>query len=108
MGTGFAKKKKQARELHAQMSMLHESYASKLEALEAEGQAGNGLVSITLSGNGEMKRIRINPECVDKEDIGGLEALIKAAHQEAFKKVQEMTKDEPTIEDLPGLSLLGM
>lgn len=108
MGTGFAKKKKQARQLQAQMSMLQETLSSKLETLEAEGSAGNGLVSITLSGSGDMKQIRIDPECVDKEDIEGLEALIKAAHQAAFDKVRRMTEDGPTIQDLPGLSLLGM
>ena len=108
MGTGFAKKKKQARQLQAQMSMMQESITSRLEHIEAEGSAGNGLVTITLSGTGEMKRIHIKPECVDKEDIEGLEALVKAAHQSAFKKVQELTNDEPTIQDLPGLSLLGM
>jgi len=108
MGTGFAKKKKQARQMQAQMSMMQESFTSKLETIEAEGTAGNGLVSITLSGSGEMKRIRINPECVDKEDIEGLEALIKAAHQSALKKVQELTSDQPTMQDLSGLSLLGM
>ena len=91
MGTGFAKKKKQARQLQAQMSMLQETLSSKLETLEAEGSAGNGLVSITLSGSGDMKQIRIDPECVDKEDIEGLEALIKAAHQAAFDKVRRMT-----------------
>ena len=90
------------------MSLLQESMSSKLESAEVEGQAGNGLVTITLSGTGEMKRIRINPECVDKEDIEGLEALIKAAHHIAFKKTQEMMNDAPTIEGLPGLSLLGM
>lgn len=108
MGTGFAKKKKQARQLQAQMSMLQESLASKLDTIEAEGQAGNGLVKIILTGSGEMKKIHINPECVDKEDIEGLETLIKAAHNTAWQKVQEASKDAPTIQDLPGLSLLGM
>ncbi len=108
MGTGFAKKKKQARQMQAQMSKLHDSLSSKLETIEAEGSAGNGLVRITLSGAGEMKRIRINPECVDPEDIEGLEALVKAAHKEAYDKIQEMTKDGPSLQDLPGLSLLGM
>jgi nucleoid-associated protein EbfC len=107
MGTGFAKKKKQARELQAQMAMMQESFTAKLETLEAEGSAGNGLVTVTLSGNGDMKRIHINPECVDKEDIEGLEALIKAAYQSAFKKVQEMSNNEPSMQNLPGLSLLG-
>jgi DNA-binding protein YbaB len=54
-----------------------------------------------------MKRVHINPECVDKEDIGGLEALIKAAHNDALKKVQESV-DAPSVDNLPGLSLLGM
>ena len=107
MGSGFLKKKKAARELQSQMSLLQQSLSSKLESVEAEGQAGNGLVSITLAGSGEMKSIRINPECVDKEDIGGLEALIKAAHNDALKKIQESV-DGPSVGDLPGLSFLGM
>lgn len=107
MGSGFLKKKKATREFQSQMSMLQQSLTSQLESVEAEGQAGNGLVTVTLSGSGEMKRIHINPECVDKEDIGGLEALIKAAHSDAFKKVQESV-EAPSIGDLPGLSLLGI
>ena len=107
MGSGFLKKKKAAKQLQSQMSMLQQSLSSQLESVEAEGQAGNGLVSITLSGSGEMKKIRINPECVDKEDIGGLEALIRAAHNEALQKVQQSV-GSPSVGDLPGLSLLGM
>jgi DNA-binding YbaB/EbfC family protein len=107
MGSGFLKKKKAARELQSQMSMLQQSLSSQLESVEAEGVAGNGLVTVTLSGSGEMRRIRINPECVDKEDMGGLEALIKAAHNDALKKAQESV-ETPSIGDLSGLSLLGM
>ena len=103
MGTGFAKKKKQARQLQAQMSMLQESLSSKLDTMEAEGTAGNGLVSITVSGSGEIKRVRINPDCVDKEDIAGLEALVKAAHTDAFKKVQEVAESAPKLENLFGM-----
>jgi DNA-binding YbaB/EbfC family protein len=108
MGTGFAKRKKEAKRLQQQMSLLQDSLSSKLEATEVEGQAGNGLVTLTLSGTGEMKRIRIRPECVDKEDIEGLEALIKAAHQSAFAKVQALMNDAPSAGDLPSLSLLGL
>ena len=42
------------------------------------------------------------------EEHAAKEGAKKAAHHAAFQKVQEMTKDEPTIQDLPGLSLLGM
>ena len=103
MGSGFLKKKKQARELQSKMAMLQQTLSSELETYEAEGKAGNGLVTITLAGTGEMKRIQINPECVDKEDIAGLEALVKAAHTDAFKKVQEVAESAPKLENLFGM-----
>ena len=106
MGTGFAKKKKQAKQLQEQMAMLQQTMASKMDSLEVEGSAGNGLVRVTLSGTGEMKRIKIDPECVDPEDIEGLEALVKAAHTEAFKEVQKAAEQSPSM-DLSSLSGLG-
>jgi len=108
MGTGFAKKKKQAKHLQAQMAMMQQSLASKMEAMEVVGKAGNGLVTITLAGTGEMKKISIDPECVDPDDIEGLEALIKAAHKEAFKEVQKIAEVSPTPDSLSGFGLPGM
>ncbi len=85
MGSGFAKKKKEARLMQEQFSKIQE----QLSSVEVVGAAGSGLVTITLTGEGEMKSIKIKPECVDKEDIEGLEMLIKAAHADAQKKLQE-------------------
>ncbi|MGR3952525.1 MAG: YbaB/EbfC family nucleoid-associated protein [Chlamydia sp.] len=107
MGTGFAKKKKQAKEFQSQMSRMQQTIASELSIAEVEGSAGNGLVTIILNGNGEMKRIRIQPECVDKEDIEGLEVLIKAAHTAAFKKVQELAESSSGMNALPDMSKFG-
>lgn len=84
MGTGFSKKKKQAKMMQEQLSKMQD----QIQNVEVVGTAGNGLVSITLSGDNEMKQIKIKPECVDKEDIEGLEDLIKAAYQDALKKIQ--------------------
>ncbi len=108
MGTGFAKKKKQAKHLQTQMAMMQQSLASKMEAMEVTGKAGNGLVTITLCGTGEMKKISIDPECVDPDDIEGLEALIKAAHKEAFKEVQKLAEASPAPDSLSGFGLPGM
>jgi DNA-binding YbaB/EbfC family protein len=85
MGKGFAKKKKQARMMQDQLANLQK----QMEDSEATGSAGNGLVTITLNGQHEIKKISIKPECVDPEDIEGLEDLIKAAHKDAIKKLQE-------------------
>lgn len=102
MGTGFAKKKKQAKMMQEQFAQLQE----KMKETEVSGQAGNGLVTITLKGENVMTSIKIKPECVDKDDIEGLEDLIKAAYTDANDKLQkETTQGLPG--GFPGLAGLG-
>jgi hypothetical protein len=96
MGSGFAKKKKEAKLMQQQFSQ----FQSQMSNMEVVGSAGNGLVTITLTGDGEMKSIKIKPECVDKEDVEGLELLIKSAYVEAQKKLKEST---PSNLGFPGL-----
>ena len=103
MGTGFAKKKKQAKALQEQFSQMQ----SRIQSSEVTGSAGNGLVSITLTGEHVMKKIKIKPECVDAEDIEGLEDLIKAAYQDAFDKLKKET-DQGMPAGLPDLSSFGL
>ena len=60
-----------------------------MQNLEVTGSSGNGLVQITLSGEKEIKKLSINPECVDPEDIEGLQDLIIVAFNDASKKIEE-------------------
>jgi nucleoid-associated protein EbfC len=92
MGSGFLKKKKQAKMFQQQLSQMQESISGKLDTMEVTGSAGNGLVHITLTGANEMKRIQIKPDCVDPEDVEGLETLIKAAYEDACSKLKEQTE----------------
>jgi len=62
---------------------------TKMKTTSAVGFFGNGLVTITLNGEHEMTTIKIKPECVDPEDIEGLEDLIKAAYNDGCKKIQD-------------------
>lgn len=105
MGTGFSKKKKQAKLLQQQFSKLQD----QMQHSEYTGSAGNGLVTLTLTGDGEMKQIKIKPDCVDPDDVEGLEALIKAAYQDAQNKIKE--QGMPSMPGLPmdlqGLGGLG-
>ncbi len=101
MGTGFSKKKKQARLLQDQFSKMQ----TQLQETEAIGTAGNGLVSITLSGEHELKNIKIKPECVDPEDIEGLEDLIKSAYNDAVKKLKDQAPQG--LPSMPDLGSLG-
>lgn len=85
MGSGFAKKKKEAKLMRQKFQEMQE----KLKDEKATGTAGNGLVTITLNGENEMTEIKIKPECVDPEDVEGLEDLIRAAYNDAAKKLEK-------------------
>lgn len=91
MGTGFSRKKKQAKALQEQMLQMQ----SQLKNTEVTGTAANGLVSITLTGEHDMKKISIKPECVDPEDVEGLEDLIKVAYTDALNKVIKQSPGLP-------------
>jgi DNA-binding YbaB/EbfC family protein len=94
MGSGFSKKKKQAKLFQEQISKMQ----TQMKDTEVTGTAGNGLVTLILSGENDLKSIKIKPECVDSEDIEGLETLIKAAYNDANQKLKSQQ-----IEGMPGM-----
>jgi nucleoid-associated protein EbfC len=60
-----------------------------LEKLETEGQSGAGLVKIVLSGDGRMKGLTIDPSLMGEGEHEILEDLIKAAFEDARKRMEE-------------------
>ena len=73
---------KQAQQMQAKMQEMQ----SKLEGMEIEGEAGAGLVTVTLNGKGDLRRIKIDPKLIDPADAEMLEDLIVAAHANAKQK----------------------
>ncbi len=83
-----------------QASQLQEKFEKMKEEIKAKrftGSSGNGLVTLVINGEKELQELKIKPECVDPEDVEGLEDLIKAAFKDAFSK-----SDEDNSMDLPG------
>ena len=93
MGSGYAKRKKEAKLMQQKFKEMQE----KLKDEKAVGTAGNGLVTVTLNGENEMTEIKIKPECVDLEDIEGLQDLIRAAYNAAAKKLEESSMSDMGI-----------
>ncbi|MBV9735970.1 MAG: YbaB/EbfC family nucleoid-associated protein [Acidisphaera sp.] len=93
---------KQAQEMQGKMQEMQ----AKLEGLEVEGQAGAGMVSVTLNGKGDMKRVRIDPKLADPAEMEMLEDLVVAAHADARRKV-EATAAEEMQKVTGGLALPG-
>ncbi len=89
MGKGFARQKKQARALQEKFAKMQEELAN----VEVTGSAGGGLVEIKLNSDHQITGLKIKPECVDKDDLEGLEDLIRAAHKDAHDKMSKMMPD---------------
>jgi DNA-binding YbaB/EbfC family protein len=65
----------------------------KLEAMEVEGSAGGGMVKLKLSGKNAMIGLAIDPSLMnDEREI--LEDLIKAAHDDARRKLEDVQNEE--------------
>ena len=81
---------KQASQMQAKMAEMQ----AALEAAEIQGASGAGMVSLTMSGKGDVKRVRIDPKLVDPADVETLEDLIVAAHADARRKMEALAADE--------------
>jgi DNA-binding YbaB/EbfC family protein len=87
MGSGYSKMKKQAKLMEQQLEMMR----SEMKNKQVSGNAGNGLVSVVVNGEKELLEIKIKPECVNTNDLEGLQDLIKAACDDAYHQLS----DEP-------------
>lgn len=79
-----------AKEMQAKMQAMQEEIA----ALEATGNSGGGLVSVTLSGKGVMSALKIDPSLLKEDEAEILEDLIVAAHNEAKTKIETVMAEK--------------
>ena len=92
---------RQAQKMQADM----ETATEELNAKEYTATAGGGMVSVTVTGALEIKKLDINPEVVDPEDIEMLSDLITAAVNEAIRTAN--TDKEETMSKISGGMNLG-
>lgn len=65
----------------------------KLAKTEVVGSAANGLLSITLNGKSEMKKISIDKTLVTPDDTEMLEDLLLVAYNDAHNKVEALAEE---------------
>ncbi len=93
---------KQAQKVQEGAKKLQE----ELEQMEIEGQAGGGLVKVTLSGNQEPKGVTIDPKALE-EGAETLSDLVTAAMRDAYTKSTDTMRER--MEELTGgLNLPGL
>jgi nucleoid-associated protein EbfC len=81
---------KQASQMQAKMQEMQ----AKLETLELEGVAGAGMVTVILTGKGDLKSVRIDPKLADPAEMEMLEDLVVAAHADAKRKLEAQAAEE--------------
>ena len=93
---------KQAQAMQKKMQDMQEELANT----EFEGQAGGGLVKAVITGRGEIRKISIDDELINKDEKDMLEDLIVAAINEAKKKADE-SANSAMSDATGGLNLPG-
>src|SRR5258708_4978642 len=81
---------KQAAALQAKMQALQ----SELDGIEIEGNSGGGVVAVTLTRKGELKRVRIDDSLLKPEEKEIVEDLLVPAHAEARRKCEAIVQDK--------------
>lgn len=64
----------------------------EIQRMEVEGQAGAGMVKITMTGKHDCKRVQIDAGVMDDKEM--LEDLITAAINDAAKKIDQASQEK--------------
>jgi DNA-binding YbaB/EbfC family protein len=81
---------KQAQQMQTRMAELQ----ARLGEMEVDGQSGGGLVRATLSGKGELRRLKVDPSLAKPDETEVLEDLVVAAVNDARQRVDAMVAEE--------------
>ena len=104
-GMDMNKMLEQVQQMQQQMQQAQEEL--KNETVQAS--AGGGMVTVTATGGGEIREIKIDPKAIDPDDPEVLEDMVLAAVNEALRSAQALAQSKMgSISGLSGLDLGGL
>lgn len=80
---------KQAQRMQEDLQRTQEEIATQ----EVIGEAGAGLVKVTMNGRHDVRAVKIAPELL-QDDVTMLEDLLAAAVNDAVRKVERVSADK--------------
>ncbi len=78
----------------AKMLLKVKKMQKELQKLIIEADAGDGAVRVEISGEQKIKKIHVDPQSIDLEDIGQLERWIEEAVKEAIQQSQKVAAEK--------------
>ncbi len=96
----IAKMMQQVQGMQAKMADMQ----NRLGDVEVIGTSGGGMVTVTMNGKAEVKKVKIDPKLVDPAEIEMLEDMIVAACNDGKQKAEAMIAGE-TEKMMGGLKL---
>ena len=91
----------------AKLVMKARKLQKELQKEVITAEAGDGAVKVEITGEQKIKKIHIDPEYVDLDDMGQLEGWVEEAIKEAINRSQKLAaeKMQPMMGALSGLGL---
>ncbi|SFD70612.1 hypothetical protein SAMN05660831_02170 [Thiohalospira halophila DSM 15071] len=89
MKGGIGNMMKQAQQMQEQMQKAQEELAE----MEVTGEAGGGMVKVTMTGRHDVKRVNIDDSLMG-DDREMLEDLVAAAVNDAVRHVEETSQEK--------------
>jgi DNA-binding YbaB/EbfC family protein len=77
---------KQVQKMQADMAKAQEELKNEV----VEASSGGGMVTVKVSGDLEVREVRIDPEAVDPDDVELLQDMVLAAVNEGVRAAQEL------------------
>lgn len=80
----------QANQMQAKLQEAQQEILSTV----VTGQAGNGLVSVSMDGSGRITAVDIDPNVVDPEDVDTLQDLVIGAFNDAHDQIAQVAEEK--------------
>ncbi len=77
-----------------QMQQAVMAAQEEIAAAEVAGEAGGGLVKVTIKASGEVTSLQIDPKVVDPEDVETLQDLLVGALNAAMANAQQLAAEK--------------